>query len=582
MLATSVAFIAISSVSLIHAAVKTSPSDKAKAQYILNNALKQSSKENPYLYLRLLDKAYEADPSDEYISFLKGLETDSVKDALMMMRPYVDKHPDDKYVAVPYIGNLVKVGNAEEAFRRLSRLTEAMPENTELRDFELAICSEFDSIDRALRVINDLETIGLPGDEILNRRMSVYHRPPVDDEKILEVMRDHIATHPEDSTAMPLYIQYSYDFDHKEEAYELARKYLDSQPRSYSRLILMGQMALFDEKDSLATEMFRRAMDSDDVDADQLFIILAEAGEGRFPELIDEVVNRFPDSENLKPNYVLYNVMNGNWTAADSILENNPGINITNENVVYAAMSAKIRKDKPKDALAIYDKAAAKDLTNLDILLLRLGAYSQLRDEKSFISLRDSMLGVLLPGVKDFDNLKPLPYSDLVASASTISGIYVNEAEFYHNIGDFDKCVRASRNALLFSPDNAEIFNNYAYFISELTDDPSLLAEALEMSKRSIEIAPNATKFDTLAWILFKLKRYDEALAIMEKLIEGLEPTEMDVEYLNHLGDIYYMKGATDKALEMWNKALSLSPTNENIARKINAKQYIPTSFGQK
>ncbi|MDE7375980.1 MAG: tetratricopeptide repeat protein, partial [Muribaculaceae bacterium] len=56
------------------------------------------------------------------------------------------------------------------------------------------------------------------------------------------------------------------------------------------------------------------------------------------------------------------------------------------------------------------------------------------------------------------------------------------------------------------------------------------------------------------------------------------EKTEIDLEpsadVLEHAGDIYFMDGAPDKALEFWKRALALDPDNDCLARKVKHKTY--------
>ena len=40
---------------------------------------------------------------------------------------------------------------------------------------------------------------------------------------------------------------------------------------------------------------------------------------------------------------------------------------------------------------------------------------------------------------------------------------------------------------------------------------------------------------------------------------------------LEHLGDILFMQGSRDQALEMWKKALELDSANENLIQKVKS-----------
>ena len=106
------------------------------------------------------------------------------------------------------------------------------------------------------------------------------------------------------------------------------------------------------------------------------------------------------------------------------------------------------------------------------------------------------------------------------------------------------------------------------------------------MSYRTVKAEPeNATYLDTYAWILFEKGKYTEArIYIDQALKNGGDSSQVIVE---HGGDIYYMVGDRDKALEYWKKADAMGSTPEDgstprtpeelkrLKRKIALKKYI-------
>lgn len=111
------------------------------------------------------------------------------------------------------------------------------------------------------------------------------------------------------------------------------------------------------------------------------------------------------------------------------------------------------------------------------------------------------------------------------------------------------------------------------------------LDKALEMITRCLEIRPDDTNsLDTFAWVLFKLKRYEEAKDVIDQLLydENEDNPEDDEEYtdenseelLSHAGDIYFMNGDHKKAVEFWKKALELNPDDELLQRKVKHKTF--------
>jgi tetratricopeptide (TPR) repeat protein len=119
-------------------------------------------------------------------------------------------------------------------------------------------------------------------------------------------------------------------------------------------------------------------------------------------------------------------------------------------------------------------------------------------------------------------------------------------------------------------PKSALLLNNYGYSLAERGLQ---LKRSLEMSKQAITVEPdNAAYLDTYGWILFKLKKYEDAAVYIEKSIASGKASSVVHE---HLGDIYEKLGQKEKALELWKKAFELDPKNKDAQEKIarGAKQ---------
>ncbi len=134
----------------------------------------------------------------------------------------------------------------------------------------------------------------------------------------------------------------------------------------------------------------------------------------------------------------------------------------------------------------------------------------------------------------------------------------------YHEAGEHAKSDQSYERALAIDGKNISVLNNYAYYLSERSEN---LQKAEEMSKRSNELSPGqATYQDTYAWVLYKLGRYPEARVWIEKAV-GTGAT--DGVLAEHYGDILSKLGDNAAALEQWKKAKTLGGASELIDRKI-------------
>ena len=143
--------------------------------------------------------------------------------------------------------------------------------------------------------------------------------------------------------------------------------------------------------------------------------------------------------------------------------------------------------------------------------------------------------------------------------------------DFYHTLGDKERMYADYDSTLIYDPDNISVLNNYAYYLSVEGRD---LEKALEMSSKTLEAEPlNATYLDTYAWILFKMKRYNDALGYMEKALRYLESDNPEI--YEHYGDVLYMCGEKEKALENWHKAVQFNSSSPTIDQKIKQERYL-------
>ncbi|MFI3282875.1 MAG: hypothetical protein SNG10_05025 [Rikenellaceae bacterium] len=120
---------------------------------------------------------------------------------------------------------------------------------------------------------------------------------------------------------------------------------------------------------------------------------------------------------------------------------------------------------------------------------------------------------------------------------------------------------RAYDNALKYSPDNAMVLNNYAYFVCEYGGD---LNKALDMAERATALFEgNPTFIDTYAWILYRLGRYEDAKVNMRRAISF--DTTQNGEIALHFGEILAVLGESTLANHYWGKALEWGMTEEQV-----------------
>lgn len=190
---------------------------------------------------------------------------------------------------------------------------------------------------------------------------------------------------------------------------------------------------------------------------------------------------------------------------------------------------------------------------------------------------------------------KGLGRLDAKSNLTMIVNMHAICGDIYHKLGDDAAAFAAYDSCLLYRPNDAMVLNNYAYYLSLRGQD---LERAERMSLKSIEqerktSGENATYLDTYAWILFMQKRYEQARAVMERVLSiyGYLPGELtdsteqrDPNIVEHAGDIYSKLSQPEQALYYWQEAAALFADSEEddkeaalqrVATKIKKKKFI-------
>ena len=123
--------------------------------------------------------------------------------------------------------------------------------------------------------------------------------------------------------------------------------------------------------------------------------------------------------------------------------------------------------------------------------------------------------------------------------------------------------------SLEYDPSNVSVLNNYAYFLSLRNTD---LIKAESMSKKCNDLQPNSGSYqDTYGWILYQMKKYDDAKVWLTKALENGGKTNSTL--LEHYGDILYQLGDVEGAFKYWTDAKKQGGSSTLLDKKIAEKK---------
>jgi tetratricopeptide (TPR) repeat protein len=144
---------------------------------------------------------------------------------------------------------------------------------------------------------------------------------------------------------------------------------------------------------------------------------------------------------------------------------------------------------------------------------------------------------------------------------------YLDYGAAAEQAGLYDKAAELFRKAIAMDPANAaEPYNYLGYMWAEQNTH---LEEAEDAIKRALQLDPgNGAYLDSMAWVQYRQGKFEQALENVNRAVQNL--AREDPVVFDHLGDIYLKLNRTPQAIEAWQKARTLDPSNKEVAAKID------------
>ena len=131
------------------------------------------------------------------------------------------------------------------------------------------------------------------------------------------------------------------------------------------------------------------------------------------------------------------------------------------------------------------------------------------------------------------------------------------------SLNDSTRVEEDLRSIIALDPNDARALNHLGYSLADRTDR---FNEALGLIERAVAIDPeDPAIIDSLGWIQYKLGRYEEALANLQRAYLLFR----DQEVAAHLGEVLWAMGRHSEASELWDEALQENPDSALLKRVI-------------
>ena len=146
-------------------------------------------------------------------------------------------------------------------------------------------------------------------------------------------------------------------------------------------------------------------------------------------------------------------------------------------------------------------------------------------------------------------------------------GLVLGRSDLLLRIGRIDEGVSGYRNAVKRWPDSAMSLNALGYTLADRTEE---FKEAEKLIRKALAMEPDsAAIIDSLGWVLFKLGKYDAALAELQRAYERMP----DHEVASHVVDVLFALERNDEALEFLETAEKKDPDSE-LLKEVRDRHY--------
>lgn len=417
--------------------------------------------------------------------------------------------------------------------------------------------------DEVISTLNRLEKRMGKNEQLSMEKFRIYLQMK-DDKKAFQEIESLVQEYPMDVRYQVILGDVYLQNGKKQEAYDVYQKVLAVEPDNPMALFSMasyykqtGQEGLYQQQ--LDTLLLNKKVTPDTkVSIMRQMIVENEQAEKDSTQIIalfDRMMQQEQDDPQVPMLYAQYLLSKNMEAASVPVLEQVVDLDPANKAARMMLIGAAVRKEDYKQIIKVCESGIEATPDALEFYYYLAIAYNQAEQTDSVLSVCKRALQHTTPDSK----------KEIVSDFYSIMG------DMYHTKDKMAEAYAAYDSALVYNPSNIGALNNYAYYLSVERRD---LDKAEEMSYKTVKAEPNnATYLDTYAWILFEKGNYAEARIYIDNAIKS-DGEKSDV-IVEHCGDIYYMTGDVDGALEYWKKALDMGSKSKTLKQKIEKKKYI-------
>jgi tetratricopeptide (TPR) repeat protein len=355
-----------------------------------------------------------------------------------------------------------------------------------------------------------------------------------------------------------------------QQAFELARRAVESDPERIEFLTWAGRLALNLKLPETGLEYIRRAwqLEPDDHDLTLAYAdLLARTGDADGARAVMREMEQTPD---VYLSRILFELAASERAAAEELFEAFDATQYEDrvEKSYYQAQAAEALGLWQR-AIDLYgmveggERALASALRRAE-LLAQQGNMEQARSELAELRLEPSELAVeeswlaearILREADDRDQAFRVLDQAVQEMPRSVPILYTR-ALLAAELGWVDIAEQDLRTVLAREPENAAALNALGYTLADQTERYD---EAEALIRQAYILQPNeASIIDSMGWIAFKQGRYAEA----EEFLQRAWKLDRNPEIATHLGELLWMSGRKEEAVKAWREAQEIDSQN--------------------
>lgn len=500
--------------------------------------------------------------------FLRSNRPDDLQRAAQSIETALRYEQKNKYFYLLGTTIYLNMTRYDQAARLYEIMMNQVP-GTEEYLYELAAVYKYGNrIDDAIKTYNRAEQVFGVTENSSVPKQQLY----LENGKIKEALAEGdklVKAFPDEERYTVGYAEMLSRYNQKNQAVALLESFLENNPHAPNAALLLAGLYRDIQQEEKARKLINSLFDNPEVELNSKLIVL-----NTYSEELNRLKNNSQKDENLEAFAVQL------FEKLKKLYPDEPGIKIIGGDLYQAMGNAKA-------AILLYEEATKKGAVNFEVwhnliyLEIQSGNYeSAIRHCYEAQEYYPNQ--ALLYYFNGLAHLRRRFYHKaaiLLENGRKLTGnnsalmvdFLALLGEAYNGTREYDKSDKAFEEALVLSPNNEIVMNNYSYYLA-LRGTNLDLAEKL--SAQLVKAHPDNNSFlDTHAWVLYKQKKYREARKVMERVIGS---GKANATHLEHFGDILYQLGETDTAVQYWKKAREQSAaTNELLDKKIaNRKLY--------